>query len=123
MPIYIYEHPKTGQQKEIVQTMREPHVYSEGGVEWKRVFAVPQASIDTLDNIDPFNKQQFIERTGNMRGITQGDLWDVSAELSRKRAKKVGKDYVKENSALEYKKKTGGKDHPHADRLPTKYYK
>lgn len=114
MPIYTYEHPTSGKRIDVVQHMNDKHIYVHtDGVEWKRVFEVPQASIDGIDNIDPFNKQAFMERTGNMRGITQGDLWDISAELSRKRAKKAGKDPVKEKAKRQYFDKTG-KAHPHA---------
>lgn len=112
MPLYIYEHPESGERVEIVQHMNEKHEYIKDGVEWKRVFDVPQATIDNLSNLDPFNKQQFLDRTSKLRGITQGDLWDVSAELSRKRAKKMGKDPVKEKAAAKYRHRTG-KPHPH----------
>ena len=49
-----------------------------------------------------------------MKNITQGDLWDLSGELSRKRAKSRGKDPIKEKSVSAYERKTGGKAHPHA---------
>jgi len=116
MPIYIFEHPKTKQRKEIVLRMTEPHEYTDDkGVKWNRVFESPQASTGTtIGNIDPFNKQAFIEKTGKMRNITQGDLWDISADLSAKRAKKMGKDPVKEKTTKAYERKTGGKTHPHA---------
>lgn len=113
MPIYLYEHPETSEQKEVVQRMTEAHEYSEDGIKWKRVFVIPQASIDVLDNVDPFNKQQFMDKTKSMRNITQGEMWDLSAELSRKRTKKMGKDPVKEGTVKDYKRKTG-LDHPQA---------
>lgn len=114
MPIYIYQHPKTKKVKEIIQKMTEPHVYSENGVVWQRVLQAPQASTGaTIGTLDPFNKRQFIEKTGQLRNITQGDLWDLSAELSEKRKAKAGKDPVKENTVKAYAKKTGGKLHPH----------
>jgi hypothetical protein len=115
MPIYVYEHPKTKKRIEIVQRMSEPHEYEEGGVKWKRVFESPQASTGaTIGHLDPFDRRGFIEKTGKMRNITQGDLWDLSAELSAKRAKKAGKDEIKEKTIKAYEKKTGGKKHPHA---------
>lgn len=113
MPLYTFENPKTKARKDIVQRMSEPHVYSENGVEWVRVFDVPQAAVSTLSNLDPFNKQAFIEKTGQLRNVTQGDLWDLSADLSKKREKKRGKDPVKEATTKAYERKTGGKKHPH----------
>jgi hypothetical protein len=120
MPIYTYEHPNGLQRVEIVQSMNEPHVYFFNGVEWKRVFEVPEARIDALSDVDPFSKQQFKERTGKMKNITQGDLWDLSAELSNKRAKKVGKDPVKEKAQKEYEHRTG-KPHPHAEATKSRF--
>ena len=65
MAIYIYQHPDTGETKEIVQSMKEEHTYSEDGVEWQRVWTSPAGFVDT--EIDPFNKQQFMDKT-NVRG-------------------------------------------------------
>ena len=38
MPIYVYKHPERKEYKEIIQGMNDKHVYSEDGVERKRVF-------------------------------------------------------------------------------------
>ena len=38
----------------------------------------------------------FIEKTGQLRNVTQGDLWDLSADLFQETRKKRGKDPVKE---------------------------
>lgn len=115
MPIYIYQNPKTKKTKEIIQTMNEPHEYSENGVKWQRVFTVPQASFVT--KIDPFSSKQYVDKTGNMKG-TYGDLLDLSAELSEKRAEKFGEDPIKRQHFNEYEKKTGKK---HLADRPTKY--
>lgn len=110
MPTYVYEHPETGQTKEIVQRMSEPHEYSEDGIQWRRIFDSPNASIDTFGNMSPFDKQAFIKQTAK-KGMTVGDMWDESKRLSDKRAAKVGKDFVKVNAENEYKHRTG-KAHP-----------
>lgn len=107
MPYYTYANPHSGETKEVFQHMEDEHTYAENGVKWERVFEVPQSNIDALSNIDPFSKQQFMDRTNKTRGITQGDLWDISADLSNKRAKKAGKDPVKETHKAAYKKRTG----------------
>lgn len=108
MPIYLYEHPKTKEVKEIVQSVNDTHTYQENGVIWNRVFTVPNASIDT--QINPESTNDWIEKTRNKRG-TLGEMWDKSAELSEKRAKlHGGKDPVKEKY-LNSKEKESGKKH------------
>jgi hypothetical protein len=118
MPIYIYEHPTTKEVKEIVQSMTEAHEYSEGEVKWNRIFVNPTAKIDT--NIDPFSKEAFVKKTGEMKGLTIGQMWDMSSELSDKRAnKRDGTDPVKEQAIKAYEKKTK-KSHPLASKkLPS----
>lgn len=106
MPIYIYKNPETGETKEIIQTMKEDHVYSQDGIEWKRVYLSPNASIDTKSE----TPEQFIEKTGNMKG-TLGEMMDYSEELSQKRASKSesGEDPIKRKHFDEYEKKVGKK--------------
>ena len=55
MPIYLYENPDTGEVKEIVQRMSEPHIYIEHGITWRLVFCIPQESQVTIGNLDPFD--------------------------------------------------------------------
>ena len=63
----------------------------------KGFFLAPHASVST--EVDPFNPNSFIEKTGNMKG-TVGDMMSLSEELSEKRAaqSKDGKDPVKEKT-------------------------
>lgn len=110
MPIYVYKHPDEEEFREVLQGMNDEHVYEEEDVEWKRVFLSPNASID--NSIDPFNNQQFIDATYKKKG-TVGNLIDLSAELSSKRAEKAGGiDPVKEKFYSDYAKKRGGAEHP-----------
>lgn len=109
MPIYTFRNPKTGKTKDIVQKMNEPHIYSEKGVSWERVWHSPTASIDT--KIDPFSSKDFVEKTGKKRG-TLGDLFDQSKEASEQRSKTLGKDTIKQESLREWGKKRGGRKHP-----------
>ena len=106
MPIYIYKNPDTEECIEIIQTMSEEHIYvDEFGLEWKRVFTVPHASIDTKN--DAWSHNDFVEKTGKMKG-TVGDVLDYSAELSEQRAQSDGKeDPVKRKAFDDYKKQTG----------------
>jgi|TARA_R100000084_G_scaffold109117_1_gene74086 hypothetical protein len=110
MPIYVYKHPEQEEYREVFQGMNDEHVYSEGGVEWQRIFLSPNASVST--SIDPFNRQQYIDATYQKKG-TVGDMMDLSAELSAKRAEKTGgKDPIKEKFYDNYAKERGGAEHP-----------
>lgn len=110
MPIYVYKHPDEEEFREVLQGMNDEHVYEEEDVEWKRVFLSPNASID--NSIDPFNNQQFIDATYKKKG-TVGNMMDLSAELSSKRAEKAGGiDPVREKFYSDYSKERGGAEHP-----------
>jgi hypothetical protein len=114
MPIYTYKHPKKEQYVDLVQGMNDSHEYTdEKGVKYERVFYKPNASVDT--SIDPFSPKDFIKKT-DKKGMTVGDMWDISAGLSAKRAKKAGIDHVKEKTIADYSKKCRGLKHPLADK-------
>jgi len=110
LPQYTYKHPKTGKTKDVIQTMSQEHCYREDGVEWERVWTVPQAAVDA--NIDPFSQNAFVDKIGSQKG-SLGDCFDRSAEMSAKRAeKRGGVDKVKEDYYAAYAKKRGNKKHP-----------
>lgn len=116
MPIYSYKNPKTGKIVEVIQTMKEDHIYSENGVEFERVFSSPNASIDT--KINPFSSKDFSAKLSNKKE-TIGSMWDRSRELSDKRTQKEGLDAVKEKYYENYSKKRRGKKHQ--DKINTTY--
>jgi predicted nucleic acid-binding Zn ribbon protein len=110
MPIYLYEHPKTGKIIEVVQGMNEKHEYVDPqGVAWRRVFCNPNAGVDT--KIDPFSAKDFANKTSNKRE-TLGDIYDRSKEASEARKNKLGYDPVRKKYWEEYSKKRKGKRHP-----------
>ena len=93
--------------------MNDPHEYfgeaDELNEPWQRVFTIPNASIDT--QIDPFNSNQFVDRTGSKKG-SYGDMLDYSSEMSQRRADQAGGvDPVKEKYFKEYSKKRKGAKH------------
>lgn len=110
MPFYIFKNPHTNEVKEVLMSMNDEHKFIDSdGLEWERVFTIPQASIDT--KVDPFNKVKFLEKTSKAGSI--GDLWDRSKELSEKRAeKRDGVDEVKQKFFDKYKKERNGRMHP-----------
>lgn len=107
MPLYIYEHPRTGEIVEIYQGMNETHTYEADGVVYNRVFTKPNAAIDTHIT-DPYSAKEFAKATS--KAGTMGDMFDRSAELSAKRAEKDGIDPIKQKYYDQYKKDTG-KEH------------
>lgn len=109
MAFYLYKNPETEEVKEIWQNMNDEHVYFEDGVEWKRVYTKPHASVQAVSKLDPFNKRGFIDKTGNMKG-TIGDMMGLSEEMSAKRAEKTGhEDPVKRKFFDNYEKNIGKK--------------
>ena len=114
MPIYLFQHPKTGEVKEVLQKMNEPHSYTDKkGTKWERVFLSPNMSIDGKGMGVDTTAEEFVRKTRD-KNYNLGEMWDLSAELSEKRARTGGKDHVKEKAAKAYTKKCKGKKHPHA---------
>lgn len=104
MPIYLFKNPESGKIVHVIQRMSEAHVYSENGVQFERVFTIPNTYID--ENID--TSQKFVEKTGSMKG-TLGEIWDYSQELSEKRAKSNGGvDPIRKKAEDKYSKKRRG---------------
>jgi len=112
MPLYIFQNPNTDETREVFFKMNDKKEYfgdiNEQKVEWKRVFLSPNTSIDT--EIDPMDKNSYMRKTENKAG-TLGEMWDHSKELSEKRAKKMGKDPIKQEYFKQYKKNHKGVKH------------
>ena len=63
MPVYIFQNPETDEYVEVVQKMKDEHVYvDKDGLEWNRVWFVPNASVDTEINLD--SARDFSEKQG-----------------------------------------------------------
>ena len=109
MPIYEYEHPKTKKVIEVIQGMNDKHIFvDDQGTEWHRIWSSPNAAIDS--DIDPFSKSDFLKATAK-KGMTAGDMMDLSEKLSKKRERSRGIDPIKNDTVTAYEKKTG-KPHP-----------
>ena len=113
MPLYRFEHPESddsGPFIDIFQKMEGSHEYvDEEGIEWKRVFTVPNAAVDT--NTDPFDGQAFVDKTKNQKA-NFGDFFDQSKEASEKRKSKLGYDPVQRKYFKDWSKERQGKKHP-----------
>jgi len=50
MPLYIFQHPETMEEVEIVQSMKDEHVYiDDAGTQWNRIFFATNASFRTWE--------------------------------------------------------------------------
>ena len=109
MPLYTFQHPDTEEVLDVVQNMTEKHFYiDENGVEWRRVWHNPNASMDT--SIDPNSSKDFVEKTRDKRG-TMGDLWDAAREAGEKRKAADGTDRVQQKWFKDYSKGRKGIRH------------
>ncbi len=110
MPQYLFCHPEDDSQiVEVFFLMNDKKFYiDDSGLEWRRVFTVPQASIDS--DIDPNNREEFARRAAKYS--TVGDLADKSKELSEKRKSKEGYDPLEQKFFKDYAASRGGKKHP-----------
>lgn len=108
--IYIFEHPQTGEIREIIQKAHDKHEYfDESGLKWNRVYTIPYTASNT--KVDPFSKEQFSNQFENKK-VKIGDITDASAEASSIREQKMGSDPVKTKFFDDYKKKRRGINHP-----------
>jgi hypothetical protein len=75
MPIYVFQHPETEEVTEVIQRMKAPHVYTDKkGVEWQRIWAIPNASSDV--NIDAFDPNVFNDKHRYNDKTSYGDIQD-----------------------------------------------
>ena len=109
MPLYLFEHPETKEVVEVLQGMNDEHTYHDDeGLEWKRLFCLPQLACEQI-NIDPWDNKAFVHKTGAMKG-NYGDLLDYRSDLSAQRAQKNGGvDPVQRKHFDNYEKRTGAK--------------
>lgn len=114
MPNYPYISQSTGEERDFFYRMKDvpaSNVLIEAdGQKWKRQMVASQLAVAGLKPIDPHSPKQFVEKTGAMKG-TVGDMWDLSKELSEKRAAKDGTDKVKETYYKNYSKNRRGTPH------------
>ena len=59
MPIYLFEHPKTKQVKEIFLPINNTIEYfDDKNVKWQRIYTAPTIGVDT--KIDPYSQKAFL---------------------------------------------------------------
>lgn len=101
MPLYSFTNETETEYVDVFFHMNDEKKFvGPDGKQWRRVYTVPTASIDS--KIDPFSSKDFVEKTGRKKG-SLGDLMDQAKEASLVRAQKAGKDPVKEKWLANYK--------------------
>jgi len=109
MPLYLFANKDNTEVQEVFFHMNDEKIFiGPDGETWRRVYTVPQMSIDT--HLDPRNKNEFIRRTEKYKTI--GETIDKSRELSEKREAKDGVDSVKQKHFDDYAAARKGKRHP-----------
>ena len=121
MPIYQFINPSPLESVEVVQSMRDDHVYiDKDGLVWERVGEVPNAQIDS--QINPEDKNAYLRKTEN-KHLTMGDMMDQGKEMSEKRAEiHGGEDPVQRKYFNDWSKDRKGKKHPSDPKAGGKIY-
>ena len=126
MPQYLFQNKVSQEYREVFFKMLDDKIYNgEDGTEeglWERRFTIPNASVDSISNTNPFDTRAHVTKTGAMKG-NLGDLFNVSKEMSERRAEKLGhEDPVKRQFFKDYQKKNNGAKHfsDRPDKIETK---
>ena len=113
MAIYLFEHPTTGEIREVYFKLDDKKEYfgeeDEETVKWYRRFTIPYTASNSQIP-DPFSQKDFLNATRN-KNMPFGDMWDESAKMSEKRAKIAGKDPLKKKYYDGYSSQRKGKKH------------
>jgi|DEB0MinimDraft_4_1074332.scaffolds.fasta_scaffold37214_3 hypothetical protein len=124
MPLYSYIDDETGEVFDIIQTMSEDHSFfnPSNGNKCRRLWTVPNASVDSVSKINPFDTRGLAEKAGQMKG-TMGDMFDMSREASLEREHKSGaEDPVKRKFFKDYERKNKSKHfHDVPSKIETKH--
>ena len=109
MPAYLFIHPDTQEEKEVRQSMTEPHIYiDENGVEWERLWTPSNFTVD--GRVNPMSSKDFVNKMSN-KVETIGEMQDMAKEQSQIRIDKYGHDPVKDKYFKDYSAKRKGKKH------------
>lgn len=115
MPVLDFQNPETGKIISVLVPITAPdkerhEQIGDDGKVYKRVYSAPNAAIDS--RVTDASKEEFRKLTSK-KGVTVGDMWEISDQMSRHRAdKNGGVDEVKEKFYKDYEKKFG---RPHDD--------
>lgn len=113
MPIHQFTDEASGATIDVYVSANAPATEHQtqvlNGVTYRRVYSVPLASKDT--SFGDCDRGDFARKTGDKRGLRVGDAWEISAEMSERRAQRDGVDGVREQFYSNYAKENGER-HP-----------
>lgn len=110
MPVYDFQHEESGQIIAVLVRLDEPDAARQeqtvDGKVYKRVYSASQINKDT--KVGDATLNDFTKITTD-KNLSVGTMWDISKEMSAKRAEKNGGiDPVQQKFYDDYKKKMGG---------------
>lgn len=109
MPLYTFQ-SSDGELLHVTMDTKQPsdayHAQKKNGKTFKRVYETPRISIDSRVGV---SRSEFERATTNKKGLTVGQMEELSKEMSERRAEKEGVDIVKEKYYETYEKDTGTK--------------
>lgn len=101
MPYYSFVNTSDGEIRDIFFKMNDVKDYKgepgEPESKWNRIYAPVNMGVDT--KINPFSQKDFMKKTENAK--TYGQLWDLSGEMSKQRAEKLGTEDPQRKKAEE----------------------
>jgi hypothetical protein len=116
MPVHQFTHDPTGETIEVYVAATAPtsehQRQTKDGKVYKRVYAMPLTATNMATRIGDGTRDDFRKCVDGKKGLKLGDTWEISAEMSAKRAERNnGLDPVKEEGYAKWLKETG-KKHP-----------
>lgn len=115
MPVYDYHHEESGKTISVFVPLsatdqeRAQQMGEDGNV-YRRVYAAPLAAQNMLHGDSTI--ADFRRATTDKRNLSVGEAWDISREMSERRAaKNGGVDPKKEQFYRDYEKRTKSKHH------------
>lgn len=114
MPVHSFTHEATGETIDVYVAASAPTSEHQqqirDGKTYRRVYSAPLAATDM--GLGDCTQQDFRRKTGDSkRGLKVGDAWEISAEMSERRAQKEGRDPVRE-AFYQRHEQQNGKKHP-----------
>jgi hypothetical protein len=109
-PVHDFYNETTGETVEVYVPISaeatQHQVQVVDGKKYKRVYTAPLAAVNSIKGAG--TKEDFTRVTTNKKGLKVGDMWEISAEMSDRRASKMGgTDAVKEKFYDDFKKQNG----------------
>lgn len=111
MPVLDFQDPSTGKTISVLVPLTAPdkdrhEQIGDDGKVYKRVYSAPLAARDTRST--EASKDEF-RRITDKNGIKLGEMYELAAEMSARRAERNGVDEVKEQYYRNYERENGVK--------------